>query len=65
MSAPYPNSGSWRRPTRAWLEAHNAMRAKYPDLYPPAEDYLAQFGLTLQDVAGEEAEPNQPPATIP
>lgn len=54
MSAPCPNYGSWTRPTRAWLEAHNAMRARYPDLYPPAEEYLAEFGLTLNDVVDTE-----------
>lgn len=58
MSAPYPNSGSWRRPTRAWLEAHNAMRARYPELYPPAEEYLAEFGLTLKDVVETAEEPS-------
>lgn len=56
MSAPCPNSGSWTKPTQAWLNAHNAMRERYPELYPPAEEYLAQFGLTLNDVVDDSKE---------
>jgi hypothetical protein len=31
------------------------MRERYPHLYPPAEEYLAEFGLTLADVVDTEA----------